>query len=151
MQRKVEATFRVLLVEHDAPFRRSLETFLRRVEYVFESCATAREAMTLMREQPYAVAVVESRLPDADGLDLVQRLRQQKPDLQAVLLSAYDDEAVTGGLQQNVDALFLKKPFDPTQLDVVLQAARNGSIERVRKLKWKYTFPMPDILTPVLE
>ena len=113
---------RLLLVEDDAPFRRSLETFLRRAGYIFDSCATAREALELSRKTVYAVAVVEYRLPDADGCWLIHKLRAHHPRIRAVFLSAYDYESVATEWPDEEDNAYLKKPFDPVELESVLDS-----------------------------
>ncbi len=120
-ERRMTVEARLLLVEDDAPFRRSLETFLRRAGYIFDSCATAREALELSRETVYAVAVVEYRLPDADGSQLICELRSLQPQIRAVFITVYDHDAM---VSESPDDAYLKKPFDPVELESVLNAFR---------------------------
>jgi DNA-binding NtrC family response regulator len=121
---------RLLLVQDQAPLRRSLENFFRRGGYAFDSCSTSREALVRAGLHPYRVAIVDYHLCDGDGAALIERLRAVQPYLQAIVISSYDFQAVADELR-NVDVhAFLKKPFDPIDLETVLRSAcaRNRSL-----------------------
>jgi DNA-binding NtrC family response regulator len=114
---------RVLLVEDQGPLRRSLESFLERAGYSFDSCATAREALTLAESQRHDVAIVEYHLPDGNGSTLLKRLTQAVPGMPVVMISAYDFQAVAKELIRSEVHSYLKKPFDPVDLEVALSSA----------------------------
>lgn len=141
---------RILLVEDDAPFRRSLENFLRRAGYEFDSCATAREAMLLAADHSYSIVVVEYRLPDADGVELIQRLQTVRADFHAIYLSVYDFDAVAKELPVDAQALFLKKPFDPAEFERILRSLVVENEVVARTLKMQTRFQLTDMLAPVL-
>jgi CheY-like chemotaxis protein len=121
---------RLLLVQDEAPLRRSLESFLRRGGYAFDSCGTAREALANVNHHPYRVAIVDYHLSDGDGAALIERLRTVQPNLLAIMLSAYDFQAIAEELRAIDVHAFLKKPFDPIDLETALRSAcaRNRSL-----------------------
>jgi DNA-binding response OmpR family regulator len=110
--------------------RRSLETFLRSGGYAFDSCGTTREALARANHHPYQVAIVDYHLCDGDGVALIERLRRVQPNLQAIMLSAYDFQAIADELRSIDVHAFLKKPFDPIDLETALRSAcaRNRSL-----------------------
>jgi DNA-binding NtrC family response regulator len=114
---------RLLLVEDEAPLRRSLENFFHRGGYAFDSCCTSREALAQAQVCRYDVAIVEYHLPDGDGAALIERLRTVHPDLRAIMISAYDFQAIADELEQMDVHAFLKKPFDPHDLEIALRSA----------------------------
>jgi DNA-binding NtrC family response regulator len=114
---------RLLLVEDEAPLRRSLENFLHRGGYAFDSCGTSREALAQALECHYDVAIVEYHLSDGDGIALIERLRTLQPNLRAIMISAYDFQAIADELQRMDVYAFLKKPFDPIDLETALRSA----------------------------
>ena len=121
---------RLLLVQVEAPLRRSLETFLRRGGYAFDSCGTSREALARAGLHPYRVAIVDYHLSDGDGAALIEGLRAVRPYLQAIVLSPYDFQAIADDLRTVDVHAFLKKPFDPIDLETALRSAcaRNRSL-----------------------
>lgn len=129
---------RILLVEDEAPLRRSLESFLDRAGYTFDSCPTAREALVLAQALHPAVAIVEYHLPDASGSTLLKRLAQVAPDTVVVVISKYDFQAVAHEMARVDVHSYLKKPFDPVELEVALSSAcarvhcGNGKLKRKR-------------------
>lgn len=114
---------RVLLVEDQGPLRRSLESFLERGGYAYDSCATAQEALALAEAQCPNVAIVDYHLPDASGFTLLKRLAQIAPGIPVVMISAYDYQAVAKELLRSGIHSYLKKPFDPVDLEVALSSA----------------------------
>ena len=113
----MEAEKRVLVVEDQAPLRRSLETFLGWAGYAYDSCSTAREALKLIEESHHGIAIVEFHLPDANGTVLVEKLKRIVPTAVAIVIAEFDFQVIAKELVRvNVDS-FLKKPFDLVELD----------------------------------
>ena len=121
----MQAENHVLLVEHDPPMRRSLESFLERAGYAFDSCATARDALGLVEDHRYAVVIAEYHLPDANGTMLLQKLMQVSPELGTILLSEYDHQVIADDLARAKVGTFLKKPFDLVELEAALSSAQS--------------------------
>lgn len=111
MQRNLYAGARMLLVESDAPFRRSLENCVKRAGYSFDSCSTCEQARQLAKSQRYDLCVVEYHLRDGNGAQLVAELKSVQSRLRAVLISFYDFEWISRDVAPVADG-FLKKPFD---------------------------------------
>jgi DNA-binding response OmpR family regulator len=106
---------RVLFIEDEPALRLSYErAFAHRYAAAF--AATGAEALRLLAEHQPTVAVLDLRLPDTDGIDLLRRLRTLRPDLAVIITSAY----VSLEPQLRVLALphsgYLVKPFDLADL-----------------------------------
>ena len=111
MQRNLFSSARILLVESDAPFRRSLENGVKRAGYLFDSCSTCDQARQLAKARRYDLCVVEYHLRDGNGARLVAELKKVHATLRAVLISFYDFEWISRDVTSVADG-FLKKPFD---------------------------------------
>ena len=121
---------RVLLVEAEAPLRRSLENFLERAGYTFESCSSGREALLKAKAFDPDAVIAEYHLPDANGAELLGKLMRITPDVKTILISEFDFQAIADALIRVEVGSFLKKPFDLAELEIALS---NGT--SLRKLK----------------
>ncbi len=99
-----------MLVENHDPFRQAIALILER-EPDFELVAqagTLGEARRLLAEREVDVAVVDLRLPDGDGTDLIQELKEANPPASVLVLSMSPGEAEEVGADGVLgkDALF---------------------------------------------
>ncbi len=122
----------VLLVEDDAPLRRSLEKFFNTAGYPFQSCSTAAQALNLVQAHAPRVVVLEYHLPDANGCSLLKQLNLIVPELTAIVLSEFDFHAVACKLNRVKIQTFLQKPFDLIDFESALRSAclESGKIDR---------------------
>jgi DNA-binding response OmpR family regulator len=121
----VNAGIRILLVEDEASLGRSLTKYLERAGYSFECCATAREALALAERIDPDIVIAEYRLPDANGVVLLEKLIRMHPDVAVILLSEYDFQDIAKGLAHVTVRSILKKPFDLVEFEAALSSARS--------------------------
>lgn len=131
----------VLLVEDDAPLKRSLEKFLNRAGYAFDSCSTAREALSLAEKLRHDVVIVEYHLPDSNGASLLEKLMLHAPKTSAIVLSEYDFQAVATDLNRVGVEFYLKKPFDLVELETALSSACVKAGKPIQNEDWHEANP----------
>ncbi len=106
---------RVLFIEDEPALRLSYQrAFASRYEAAY--AATGAEALRLLDEHQPDVAVLDLRLPDTDGIDLLRRLRAKVPGLRVIITSAYmsfEPQLQVLDLPHNG---YLVKPFDLADL-----------------------------------
>jgi CheY-like chemotaxis protein len=82
--------------------------------------ALERVAAAVAERRPYAVALVDARMPPGwDGLETIGRLAQEDPELQLILCTAFADASwpeVVGQIAPSDGLLVLRKPFDPVEV-----------------------------------
>jgi DNA-binding response OmpR family regulator len=112
----------VLVIEDEYDLRLDLAEFFVDSGWRVETAATGREAVLKLDSSHLDVWIVDLRLPDIDGLELLDRLRQ-RADRPAtiVLTSSLADEDLVGSLQRGCD-LFLNKS---ASLEAIRTAAEN--------------------------
>jgi two-component system cell cycle sensor histidine kinase/response regulator CckA len=117
----------ILLVEDDSLIRRSLAKVLRQHGYAVLEAGSASEALTLHHTQLAGTTILLSDvvLPDRDGLSLAKELRTRYPEMRALFMSGYSEEAVQDLGQPTGDIAFLRKPFAPKALVHRLQQLLN--------------------------
>jgi two-component system, cell cycle sensor histidine kinase and response regulator CckA len=114
----------VLVVDDDSQLLRTLSDILNHKGYSPHTAVNAVEGLALARQAPApAVALVDLKLPDMDGLELVSRLREISSLTETVILTgnASVDTAVRALREQSHD--YLLKPVAPDQLLGVLSRA----------------------------
>jgi DNA-binding NtrC family response regulator len=114
---------RILIVDDEDVFRRNLREYLEEEGFGAEGAETGEEALELVDEYNFAVALVDIRLPDVSGVDLLERLAAEQPDTAVILMTAYAsvETAVEG---------FRKGAYDYVLKPVVFEDIRH-KIENV--------------------
>ncbi len=112
----------LLLAEDDALLADALGEQLRGAGFAVEHAPNGAVAEYLLQKQAFDVAVLDIGLPMVDGLSVLRRLRETRPSLPVLLLTARDalDDRVAG-LQAGADD-YVTKPFDFPELEARLRA-----------------------------
>ena len=115
----------LLIVDDDPPFLRRLARAMERRGFEVNIAENAAGGMAAARTKP-AYAVVDLRLGDGSGLDVVSALREHRPDIRAVILTGYGNiaTAVAGVKAGAVD--YLPKPADADAIENALLQSGDG-------------------------
>ncbi|MBU2090403.1 MAG: response regulator, partial [Alphaproteobacteria bacterium] len=88
------AEMTLLIVDDDSPFRQRLARAMEKRGFTVADVETVAEGLTIAHgSQPPAYAVVDLRLADGSGLDVVQALREARPDMRIIMLTGYGNIA----------------------------------------------------------
>jgi DNA-binding NtrC family response regulator len=108
-------TRRILIVDDDANIRASLSEALIEHGAVVEVADDGLTALALLERFDPEFALCDVRMSDIDGLSFLEMVRQRRPDVDVVLMTAFDDmETVASAMRGAVD--FLVKPIGLKQL-----------------------------------
>ncbi|WP_106419113.1 response regulator [Salinicola tamaricis] len=122
---------RVLLVEDDAPVAAGIEAGLALSDFVVDTVTTLDGARGALAAIDYDAVVLDRRLPDGDGLALLQQWRRAGIAMPVLMLTARDAVASrVEGLQGGADD-YLVKPFDLDELTARLQALLRRSAGQI--------------------
>ena len=108
----MDSTARILIVDDDESIRKVLTAILDEEGYVVETAESGREAIRKSNEQFYNLALIDIRLPDMQGTQLLASIRDSVPKMVKIIVTGYPSlqnaiEAVNSG----ADAYILK-PFN---------------------------------------
>lgn len=115
----------LLLVDDDAPLRRSLQRALERRGFNVAAAESLREGINLAFALRPRFAVVDLRLEDGSGIDLVRRLLDLHPDVRIVMLTGYGNIATAVAAVKAGAVDYLAKPADAD--DVIKALLSNGA------------------------
>ncbi len=112
----------LLIVDDDRPFLTRLGRAMETRGFEVFTAETTAEGKRLIKENPPAFAVVDMRLEDGNGLDVIQYLKDLRPDARAIILTGYGNiaTAVTAVKQGAID--YLAKPADADEVYAALMA-----------------------------
>jgi CheY-like chemotaxis protein len=116
----------ILLVEDDAVLRRVVTLALRSLGYRVHAAANGKEAMQLWQDCGAEVHLLltDMVMPEGmTGLELVERLRELRPGLKAIIMSGYSAEFSRPGVLKNAGVGYLPKPYETTVLAEMLRRA----------------------------
>ena len=115
---------KLLLVDDDAPLRRSMTRALERRGFQVLAAEGLAEANEHARRHRPEFAVLDMRLTEGSGLDLVHTLRTLRPDVRIVIVTGYGNIATAVAAIKAGAADYLAKPVDAD--DVVSALLRSG-------------------------
>jgi DNA-binding NtrC family response regulator len=106
----------VLIVDDEKNMRRSLSTLLADEGYAVRAAESAEEALALLAQENFFMVITDARLGGMTGYEFLARLRTQRPDLPALMITAHATpklavEAIKAGAMN-----YLAKPFAPEEL-----------------------------------
>jgi two-component system response regulator RegA len=115
---------KLLLVDDDAPLRRSMARALERRDFQVLAAEGVAEARSLAREHRPEFAVLDMRLTEGSGLDLVRTLRELRPEVRIVIVTGYGNIATAVAAIKAGAVDYLAKPVDAD--DVVSALLKSG-------------------------
>lgn len=106
----------ILIVEDDVVFCKMLTRFLSKNGYKVHDAQNASTAYQLLKEHEIDLAILDYRLPDANGLEIFQKLKGEQPGSKAILITRFSDEALRAEADEvGIDG-YISKPLDPSEL-----------------------------------
>ena len=120
------------MVDDETPVLKIIERLAAGVGYDVTTCGGGNEAMIQLARRPTDLAMVDLRMPDVNGLDLLRQIRSTAPGCEVILMTGYAAvdsavEAIKLGARE-----YLPKPFDFTRLRQVLVEIRDELTRRAQ-------------------
>ena len=105
-------TARILIVDDDENIRKVLTTILEDEGYIVESVGTAKNAIAKTGKKFYNLALIDVRLPDMEGIELLTRMKDTTPKMRKIIITGYPTlQNAVEAVNKGADA-YIIKPFD---------------------------------------
>ena len=111
----------LLIVDDDRPFRERLARAMQSRGFEVSIAETVRDGITIARETPPAFAVVDLKLEDGNGLDVVEALHEKRPGSRVVVLTGFGNIATAVAAVKFGALDYLPKPADADAVESALQ------------------------------
>jgi CheY-like chemotaxis protein len=117
---------RMLVVDDEASIRRNLAVGMAQRGYEVDSCEmglSALEKIEAARRSglPHNFVILDIRLPDIDGLQLLKMIKDVYPDLPVVVISGYGDQQTEEWVKEHHGSAYLDKPFEIEALEAEIR------------------------------
>ncbi len=110
----------ILIVDDDVRFAESLSKILGGNGFAVKTAPTGAQAINEMKGDQYKVILLNMKLPDVNGLELYQQIKNINPDTSVVMMNGAESDQNTANIVNKGGYLCLQKPFDPgTLIDLV--------------------------------
>jgi DNA-binding NarL/FixJ family response regulator len=123
-------TLNVAIVEDDDRFRRSLARWLENTEGVrcSGSYSNAEDALRQIPSTHCDVVIMDINLPGMSGIECVSRLRNERPALQVIMLTVYEDsDLIFKALQAGAHGYLLKRSSPDKILEAINEVSQGGA------------------------
>jgi DNA-binding response OmpR family regulator len=112
---KKAGTHSILVVDDDVDLVHTFKDLLEPRGYTVDTANTGKRALEMSRTGTYDLAVVDVRLPDIEGIEVLRRMRQNSRNMKKIILTGYPNlENAIESIKQGVDA-YLLKPIEPAE------------------------------------
>ncbi len=119
----------LLIVEDDHSFLQRLAKALEQRGFTVHTAETVAEGLRQVDRTAPAFAVVDMRLADGNGLDVISALKQKRPEARGIILTGYGNIATAVNAVKLGAVDYLAKPVDADDVVAVLLAQDNKTIE----------------------
>lgn len=113
---KEQEQARILVIDDDATVRRGLEVALKNSGYDVNVAETGKEAIKKSKTKLYNLALVDLRLPDMDGIELLTSMREAAPKMVKIIITGYpSQENAIEAVNRGADG-YMVKPYTTEDL-----------------------------------
>jgi DNA-binding NarL/FixJ family response regulator len=119
---------RILIADDHAIVRAGLKQFVadQADMTVVGEAATGAETVSLVRSEPYDVVLLDISMPDRNGVDTLKQLKQIRPEMPVLMLSAHAEEQYAVNLLRAGAAGYVSKETASTQLVQAIRTVTRG-------------------------
>ena len=118
---------RILIVDDDRGIRSTLKDILKFEKYEVEEAVDGLDCLVRIKQQKFDVVILDIKMPKMDGMDVLEKIQTQRPDLPVVMISGHGniDTAVESVKKGAFD--FIQKPPDLNRLLITIRNAMDKS------------------------
>ena len=122
---------KILIVDDDENIRKTMKAILEEENYSVDLATNGKEAIQMTNEKMYNLALLDIRLPDIEGVELLQLLKEYVPRTRKIMVTGYPTiQNAVMAINKNADA-YLLKPVDIEKLlQIVKEQLRAQEEER---------------------
>ena len=103
---------KILVVDDEQDICKTIKDALEKEGYVVEIAGSGNEALSLFKSVKPDLVLIDVRMPEMNGVDLLKKLREIDKDVPVAMITAYEDMALAEESLKLGAYDYIKKPFD---------------------------------------
>ncbi|MHB8069000.1 MAG: sigma-54-dependent transcriptional regulator [Desulfobaccales bacterium] len=129
-----DITRKILIVDDEITIRTGISKVLEKQKITAATAADGREALDLLARQPMGIVLLDIKLPDVDGVELLKTIRREYPETEVIMITGYP------AIQTAVECIkhgaldYLVKPFRLDELEALIDKAQSQLSQRILAL-----------------
>lgn len=112
---------RILVVDDELIIRESLTGWLKRDGFHVDSVESAEEALQILKASSFDIILLDIQLDGMSGLELLPKVKEAYPDIDVIMITAFGSVPTAVQAMKSHAYDYILKPFDPDELDVLIQ------------------------------
>ncbi len=116
---------KILIVDDEAGIVQEIKEFLNEEGYEAYTADTAKAGIQLIEEIFPDVILIDVKLPDASGLEVLRACKEKSPKTKTIMVTGYVDQAVMDEAEKIGRDTFLQKPFDLVRITEEIEKLLN--------------------------
>lgn len=117
---------RILIVDDEPIVREAIRDWLVDAGYSVTTARTGEEALEIVAQQDFGLVILDVRLPGKTGIRVLEEMKEMKPDIKAIIITAYASPDMRTEAMKLGAMHYLTKPIAPDQLEKLVQDALSG-------------------------
>jgi two-component system, NtrC family, response regulator HydG len=130
---------RLLIVDDELTVRDSLGKWFREEGYDVGTAENASEALTLLAERKWDLALLDIKMRGTDGIELQRRIHEIDPDLTVIMMTGYASVETAVAALKNGAYDYVTKPLDPDEIAHLIKNALSHREARQENIRLKET------------
>lgn len=110
----------ILIIEDDAAFSNLLQRFLQKNDFATKAVGSVKEATNTIGESDFDLILLDYRLPDGTGMDILQKLTQSNRPIPAIVMTSFHDIRTAVKTVRSGAYDYITKPVNPDELLMVI-------------------------------
>ena len=106
------SSIRILIIDDEADVCSFFRRLLKKKGYEVTTATNELDALRALGETSFSVAMVDLKLPDTDGLTLLQKIKARQPACEVIIMTGYSTVKTAVTAMQQGAYEYLEKPFD---------------------------------------
>jgi YesN/AraC family two-component response regulator len=127
--------YSILIVDDELPITQSFKEFFEDYDYIVETAQNGKEGLEKLRNGRFDVAIVDIKMPEMDGIEMIRQANQGKIPPKWIMLTGHGDRnEVVETLKLGAVDWFDKQGIDMAELQEKVRKLTSGKLEYIRQV-----------------
>jgi DNA-binding NtrC family response regulator len=140
-------TLRILVLDDELRMQDEIEEFLIGQQFIVHKAGTPSEAFTILDKTEIDILILDIKLPEMDGLEVLQKIKASHPDMEVIMISGHGDMNTVIEAMRYGAFDYFQKPFRLPEIKHAIERTRRFILlnEKLRKTEQKFNLLSKEI------